>query len=476
MPISTPSQIKVPFATSGLKNAIPSESNPVTGNAGYDAGFPATNMTPKEAGGIPPFGQDFNGILFDITTAIQYLEAGMQFPYSSSFATAVGGYPLGAIVTRTDGTGFWRNTVPNNTTNPETFGAGWQPEGAGISTISMSNANVTLTALQAARPIIIISGTLTASLNLIFPTYQRQWLVVNNATGAFSVTCKTSAGSGVSIATGLSQSIYGDGTNIGSASATPIQQSVVGAFSNLKISTTGTNAQVSVTVDEISLEASAGSYLTARAVSLTLFSNGTGAGGIDTGSSVASTWYSIWVISNGTTTSGLLSLSTTSPTMPAGYTYKARVGWMRTDASGSKYPLSMIQSGRVVRYKVATGSNVTSAQSMASGNTNLTYSATATGNFIPPTATVLHASVFLANVNSGFVGVSPNQAYPLPTAGTPVSFTASSFPVAVGTPTTGSPVFMQEGRIYLETSTVYYVSLTASVAANLICLGWEDNL
>lgn len=92
MPISTPNQITVPFATSGLKNAIPAAANPVTGNAGYDAGFPATNMTPKEAGGIPPFGQDFNGILFDITTALQFIEAGGVFPYSSSFATTAGGF------------------------------------------------------------------------------------------------------------------------------------------------------------------------------------------------------------------------------------------------------------------------------------------------------------------------------------------------------------------------------------------------
>lgn len=231
MPISTPDQITVPFATSGLKNAIPAASNPVTGNAGYDAGFPATNMTPKEAGGIPPFGQDFNGILFDITTAIQYLEAGMQFPYSSSFATAVGGYPLGAIVTRTDGAGFWRNTVANNTTNPETFGAGWQPEGAGISAVAMSNANVTLTALQAAQPIILITGTLTANLNLILPAYTKQWAVVNSATGAsFGVTVKTAAGSGYQVMTGASATVVGDGTDIrGTVLATSqATESVVG--------------------------------------------------------------------------------------------------------------------------------------------------------------------------------------------------------------------------------------------------------
>ena len=88
MPISPPVQIAVPFATAGLKNPIPANTNNVTGNAGYDAGFGAINMTPKIAGGIPPFGQDFNGIFYDVTLALQFLEAGGSFPYSSTFATA----------------------------------------------------------------------------------------------------------------------------------------------------------------------------------------------------------------------------------------------------------------------------------------------------------------------------------------------------------------------------------------------------
>lgn len=218
MPISPPVQIAVPFATSGLKNAIPANTNNVTGNAGYDAGFGAINMTPKTAGGIPPFGQDFNGIFYDVTLALQFLEAGGSFPYNSTFSTAIGGYPLGAIVSRTDGTGLWRNTAANNTTNPETFGAGWQPEDAGITTVPMTNANVTLTALQAARSIIIITGTITANIQLILPTYTKYWTIVNSGTGAFTVTVKTASGSGVAITSGSTQGIYGDGTNINNAS------------------------------------------------------------------------------------------------------------------------------------------------------------------------------------------------------------------------------------------------------------------
>ena len=52
---------------------------------------------------------------------------------------------------------------------------------------------------------------------------------------------------------------------------------------------------------------------------LTINTAGTGANGIDTGSQASSTWYYIWVISDGTTTAAMVSTSSTSPTMPSGY-------------------------------------------------------------------------------------------------------------------------------------------------------------
>ena len=132
MPISAPDKIITPWATSGLKATIPETADPVLGRAGYDQGFPAINMTPKTAGGIPPFGQDFNGIFLDVTKALQFMQAGGTFPYDSTWATEVGGYPAGALVSRTDNQGLWRNTVANNLTDPEAGGAGWQPEGSGL--------------------------------------------------------------------------------------------------------------------------------------------------------------------------------------------------------------------------------------------------------------------------------------------------------------------------------------------------------
>lgn len=125
MSVPEPSKILTPWATSGLKNNIPQTANPVTGNAGYDQGFPAINMTAKEAGGIPPFGQDFNGILFSITEALRYMQAGGQPYFSAELATAIGGYPQGATVIGSDGLTLWQNQVDGNTNNPNTTPTNW---------------------------------------------------------------------------------------------------------------------------------------------------------------------------------------------------------------------------------------------------------------------------------------------------------------------------------------------------------------
>lgn len=221
MSLSTPTRIPVPFAISGLKATIPASSNNTTGRAGYDLGFPSINMTPKTAGGIPPFGQDFNGIFYDVTTVLQYMQAGSGFVYNSAFSTAIGGYKIGATIPRTDGAGFWLATVDATTTDPEVAGAdaaGWRPVATtGITAIAMTNANVTLTPLQWGKGVISITGALVGNLNLILPTMPGQWLIVNGTTGAFTITAKTAAGTGVLVTQGAATPVYGDGTNIGSA-------------------------------------------------------------------------------------------------------------------------------------------------------------------------------------------------------------------------------------------------------------------
>jgi hypothetical protein len=81
--------------------------------------------TPIAAGGVPPSGADFNGILNAITAAVRWSNAGGQYAYDSAFSTAIGGYPKGALIARSGYDGYWQNTVENNTSNPDAGGAGW---------------------------------------------------------------------------------------------------------------------------------------------------------------------------------------------------------------------------------------------------------------------------------------------------------------------------------------------------------------
>jgi hypothetical protein len=72
-------------------------------------------------------------------------------------------------------------------------------------------------------------------------------------------------------------------------------------------------------------------------------SSGSPVNGLDTGSVAASTWYHVFVISNGTNVDVLFSTSASSPTMPGGWSYRRRIGSIRTDAS--KNVLGFVQVG-----------------------------------------------------------------------------------------------------------------------------------
>lgn len=124
MALTKPTQITVPFASSGLKNTIP-ETATGSNRASMQEGFPAITMQDVDQGGMAPYGQDMNGIIYDVTKAIQYQQAGGFFPYDATFAAAIDGYPIGAIVTSADGTQLFQNTLDGNQSDPENGGANW---------------------------------------------------------------------------------------------------------------------------------------------------------------------------------------------------------------------------------------------------------------------------------------------------------------------------------------------------------------
>lgn len=80
------------------------------------------------------------------------------------------------------------------------------------------NTNVTLTTNQANNLIQNYSGVLTGNINVYVPTTAAQYYVYNNTTGAFTLTVKTLAGTGVTVTQGTRSILYCDGVNI---NATP---------------------------------------------------------------------------------------------------------------------------------------------------------------------------------------------------------------------------------------------------------------
>lgn len=124
MTIAKPTQIATPFANSGLKNSIPQSA---TGSnlASLEEGFPAVTMAAVADGGTPPQGQDMNGILNQVTNQLRYSQAGGLYPYDATFCTAIGGYPLGAILMSADGSKLWQNQVAGNTNNPDSDDTNW---------------------------------------------------------------------------------------------------------------------------------------------------------------------------------------------------------------------------------------------------------------------------------------------------------------------------------------------------------------
>ena len=128
--------------------------------------------------------------------------------------------------------------------------------------------------------------------------------------------------------------------------ANPASAGVIPAtYSGLKVSASNTTS-ITVTANYVSLY-SGSSFYTAASPSLTISTSTSGANGLDTGSIASNTWYYVYVIYNGTTVSGLISTSSTSPTLPSGYTFKARVGAVRYGASNL---VPTIQYGNKTQY------------------------------------------------------------------------------------------------------------------------------
>lgn len=109
----------------------------------------------------------------------------------------------------------------------------------------------------------------------------------------------------------------------------------LGSFKNLA-GVWASNSTITYTADEIVLENSSNLKYIGRSLSATISSASNGAvNKLDAGTVANNTIYYAWAIYNGTTLGGLISTSSSSPTLPSGYTYKALIGCVGTNNSGN---------------------------------------------------------------------------------------------------------------------------------------------
>lgn len=153
------------------------------GAASFNDGFVPDNFTALAGGGVPPFGQDFNGILKITTTWDQWYQAGGPIAFDATFSTAIGGYPKGAKVDSAIVAGAqWYSIVDANTTDPDDplTSSGWTrvgiPVGAPMALFGTPPGFVAMNALTIGNA---ASGAGYASADSLF-LFVRNWLDFSN--------------------------------------------------------------------------------------------------------------------------------------------------------------------------------------------------------------------------------------------------------------------------------------------------------
>lgn len=106
-------------------------------------------------------------------------------------------------------------SLGNNTTRLATTAFVQGTVGGRLAKEVAGGVNVTLAAVEAGNAILEFTGALTANIAVIVPdSPTRSWVVKNGTSGAFTLTVKTAAGSGVVVTQGKTEAVYTDGTNV----------------------------------------------------------------------------------------------------------------------------------------------------------------------------------------------------------------------------------------------------------------------
>jgi microcystin-dependent protein len=111
-----------------------------------------------------------------------------------------------------DQSGVWGTTTNNN------LGTLIEQAITGVQTITMSNANYTLSSYngvsdESRNAVLVVNGTNSAVRQVICPLVDKLYVISNQTTGGYAITIGGATGSTVTIPNGITAQVYCDGTN-----------------------------------------------------------------------------------------------------------------------------------------------------------------------------------------------------------------------------------------------------------------------
>lgn len=317
--------------------------------------------------------------------------------------------------------------------------------------------NVAGAFIMSGVPLVVQDGTVaTASIAAKAVTYAK----IQDVSATSRILGRLTAGAGVAEELTIGSGIVASGTTLNCTGT-----SIPGGFKNLSIKV-ASNTTVTVAADFVTTTDGTNYQTTALSGTCDLGSNGA-VNKLDASTIAIDTWYAIWAIAKADGTTGTLaSTSFTAPTLPTGYTYKARIGAVRTIHSTATL-YGTWQLGRKAQYIVGLA-QTTALPSLISGSSGSvsvpTWTSAAVGSFVPTTASVIRVVLFA--VNSQAAIAAPNGSYG------PLNSTSNPPPLQVNVGGSFSAAIY--GEFTLESTNVSYAANGANCGLNV--LGWEDNI
>jgi hypothetical protein len=484
---ATPSAASAQIATASYANPLTIDASVLTlqGTSGGALKFGAStvalggNLT--TAGALTTTGAFASTFTMTGATAVTFPTSGTLLASASLGATTTvlhgnaGGLPsFGAVVLTTDVSG----TLPvgNGGTGAATLTANGVLLGNGVSPLGVTVVGATGSILAGNTSAAPTFQTLSAVLDTITGATTQGAILFRGASGWTALSPSTAGrvlstnGAGLDVAwvavsgTGTVTSVTVGGTSITTSgtlpavaydaaqSLTSTQQDQArknigefsgGGYANLFAAPTGANT-MNITADAVALFNGSGNMFGATSVSLTLNVSTSGANGLDTGT-IATGQYHYFVVYNPTTgtVAALASLSATAPTMPSGYTYKRRSGWIYYSGGITNFVQRNAKFTWAVPRTLASGTQASAA-----------YFALAT--FVSPTASRVFGYAITNNNNVTIGDNSGNVILQITGVTSGQCFYSWSF---------------------MPQNTTYQMQYTSnSAGGQLSILGWEDNI